>query len=605
MTAFGRALTAFVLLVLLFVAGGGLLSVRFFQDAQSQTQVETFRRLATGLGTNIESGLALGLPLEELPGLQGLLERTRRLAPSVSAITVYDVGGEVRFSTNPSDVGWKTQWPSGTALEQDAQIVLDREDELVVIQPIHGAFGENVGAVSLRVPQVQAREDNHVALMQLARNIVAIGCVALLVAGLTGLAEAWRRARRLGLLRASLIGALDGGAVPDWLDPLSRRIMALRARTEGEVIPVAAERPATSVAPLRELARARSLRLGVALLTILAAAGGALVWTVYQQMERSVPPLITERARLTGYSIVGQIERALSFGIPFDRLVGVEPLLAAAVEAEDGFIRAEVAAPDGRVLYSYTDPHMPDQVENAERFSLAIVAGGRNVGSLKVARTRDVTGSMLLPLLRNLALLALAILLIGLEAVALGLMRLGNLSLAAVYRVAALAGAGDFRFLAAPGPDDDAISVVAAVNAVIRWARGQMGLEGEGERLAVRDLPQRRRLCLFGLCVGLVPLSLSSWQMLAAGRSDQTPFLLLALVPGIAAALLLLRGLWGVLPWWELARTLLLAMLAGAILCLCLGPTLGPQGLALLGVGLGLLGGLPLLAARDRTTGAA
>ncbi len=602
MTAFGRALIAFVILILLFVAGGGWLSIRFFQDIQAQSRTEIYRRLAVELGGNIESSLAIGLPLQDLASLQGILNDSRARAPSVATISVYDVAGIVRFGTNQGNVGQQTGWPSGAALDSGDLRTLMQGDELVVIQPVRGAFGEAAGAVALRVPQARALEERRLSVVRLTRDTVIIGCIAVLAAALAATAEAWRRSRRLDILRSALMGLLEGErpSSPPLLVNIADRIALLQSGPSEAPAPAAAE-AAIRDATMAQLARDRALRLGAIMVLILSAAAGSLIWTVYAQVERTVPSLVAEQARLAGHGVAAQIERALSYGIPIDRLVGLDVLLSRTVADNKGFERLEVTSPEGRVLYSSdaTKAIAP----GTEQFALPIGRAGDGAGNLVVTRRAALPGDMMMPLLRDLAWLTLALLIIGLEAVALGLLRLGNLSLASAYRVMGMAGAGDFRFLASTSADDDATGVVAAINAVTRWACRRQG-GALAQRVVMDDRPHRKRLCLFGSCLALtlwVCALLHSRGMPGGLPVEWMPPVML----GTAAILYQIWSLrqvrWGVL---TVLRTVLLAVLAGICLGLGFGEGMTLGGQMVLGAVIALPGAILLLGRSRRTAGA-
>ncbi|MCX7272772.1 MAG: hypothetical protein NTV19_06160 [Burkholderiales bacterium] len=139
-----------------------------------------------------EYRLALGLTLDQLDGLQLLLERERASAPSIVSIDVFAASGALAYSTDRSAVGTDVApaWVARIGMPEQWQI--DAPSERVVGTRLENDLGEAVGgvAVTLAKPVGPSAVLDLVSMAPLRahgwRVALAAGCV--LLAGLCALA---------------------------------------------------------------------------------------------------------------------------------------------------------------------------------------------------------------------------------------------------------------------------------------------------------------------------------------------------------------------------------------------------------------------------------
>jgi len=121
------------------------------RSQHAEVQTERFLQVARDLVLPLEAALALGLPLQQIPRFQDLLEREQTLAGALS-IEVYDTQGRILFGTDRSfigdlvaahwlDVVYQAPLPFWSAVDPDAN---------VLGLPIKNSFGTEVGTLALR-----------------------------------------------------------------------------------------------------------------------------------------------------------------------------------------------------------------------------------------------------------------------------------------------------------------------------------------------------------------------------------------------------------------------------------------------------------------------
>lgn len=89
-----------------------------------------------------------------------------------------------------------------------------------------------------------------------------------------------------------------------------------------------------------------------------------LIWGVTQDVfEQGMAPELDRKAAVVGHDLADQLERAVGYGIPVDRLVGVEDFFAPVLQANEELRYLAVTDAEGRVLFlsgaeaSELEPH--------------------------------------------------------------------------------------------------------------------------------------------------------------------------------------------------------------------------------------------------------
>lgn len=117
---------------------------------------ERFRHSAQTLRLWVEGALSLGLPLEQLPRVQSMLEAERAAAPGTLSIELFDRHGRVLFGTDRSFVGdlvSENLLNSATAAGSAAWHVQE-DDAPVAGAPVVNGFGVVVGQVAVHYAPV-------------------------------------------------------------------------------------------------------------------------------------------------------------------------------------------------------------------------------------------------------------------------------------------------------------------------------------------------------------------------------------------------------------------------------------------------------------------
>lgn len=111
-------------------AGAGFLAVRAFTAKHINT-------LPYGYGIKIKKAVTVNAPSERLFSYWRNLENLPRLFENVLSVKVLD----------PTRSHWTLRVPSGVTLEWDAEIIVDRENEMIGWRSLDGADLDNAGSV--------------------------------------------------------------------------------------------------------------------------------------------------------------------------------------------------------------------------------------------------------------------------------------------------------------------------------------------------------------------------------------------------------------------------------------------------------------------------
>lgn len=236
---------------------------------------------------------------------------------------------------------------------------------------------------------------------------------------------------------------------------------------------------------------------------ILMAAGSLILGALCVSISagwRMADSLTVQRAevdRQIGRSIIAVIQKALTHGVPFDRLADAERYLDSIKQAHASMQYLIVSDLQGKVLYSssltqikdrpqlersivaWSKADAPASVGNYTNIAFPIVFQGHAVGLLHVGQP----GSMVRKLLWDIAYDVFTVLIVA-SIVAIGLMRLllslsVSIPLRALHEILSDIGSGDFRrylprdFFGGIGEINRRINgVVADLNAAVERLRG-------------------------------------------------------------------------------------------------------------------------------------
>lgn len=175
-----------VALVVSFFAVGMAAFLNYFKYKSTIGGIAKTRVLLVGRGieSSVQASLGLGMQFAELSQLNQLMERERTSDRLVRGIDVFDVAGNILYSTEPQRVGEKVpnQWvDTGERSKANEWSVEDAEEYLAGIS-VRNAFNLTVGYIGLRyareeVDQAAKKAGKEILLAALA-SFVGIALVA-------------------------------------------------------------------------------------------------------------------------------------------------------------------------------------------------------------------------------------------------------------------------------------------------------------------------------------------------------------------------------------------------------------------------------------------
>lgn len=148
---FGLVLRLWLAVMVVAAVVAGLIaevSGSHLRDRQEALRHDRFLHTARDLKIPLEGAVALGLPLEQAPRVQDMLEREHAAAGTLS-IEVFDPQGRILFGTDRSFLGdlVTERWLERAGAEPWAA---EDPDALVIGVPILNGFGGVVGTVAVR-----------------------------------------------------------------------------------------------------------------------------------------------------------------------------------------------------------------------------------------------------------------------------------------------------------------------------------------------------------------------------------------------------------------------------------------------------------------------
>ncbi|HLS68287.1 MAG TPA: hypothetical protein VK035_03015 [Kiloniellales bacterium] len=172
-----------------------------FRSLQEEVERSRFMVLALDIKATAERGLALGLDLEQMNNLAGILERLRAEHPDILSLQIISSQGDRLHATGSTPV----EQPLGKLLERlepqatsesGRAIELPGEAAFGFALPLVNSFGQAVGAVVLHYDRAASDAATRAVTLEQLR----FGILVLLLAGVAALALA--RIQLRGLTRS-------------------------------------------------------------------------------------------------------------------------------------------------------------------------------------------------------------------------------------------------------------------------------------------------------------------------------------------------------------------------------------------------------------------
>lgn len=151
---FGLVLRLWLAVMLVAVGAAAVIAevgAKHLRDRQEALRHDRFLHTARDLRIPLEGAVALGLPLEQAPRVQDMLEREQAVAGTLS-IEVFDPQGRILFGTDRSFLGdlVADRWMDAAHTAQAAPWTAEDPDARVIGVPILNGFGAVVGTVVVR-----------------------------------------------------------------------------------------------------------------------------------------------------------------------------------------------------------------------------------------------------------------------------------------------------------------------------------------------------------------------------------------------------------------------------------------------------------------------
>lgn len=136
-----------------------------------------------------ESALGLGLPLDQLPGVDRAMQSHVQRDPEILSIEFFNEDGVVLYATDESlrgdlvSEGWMSAWES----ERARVLVRDEVDAHVVGARVRDSLGQLVGVLALRYSRVPIDRAVETLAWQLVWVCIGAAAVFMLIGGVLGM----------------------------------------------------------------------------------------------------------------------------------------------------------------------------------------------------------------------------------------------------------------------------------------------------------------------------------------------------------------------------------------------------------------------------------
>lgn len=205
------------------------------------------------------------------------------------------------------------------------------------------------------------------------------------------------------------------------------------------------------------------------------------------EFERGMIPELDKKAAAIGRDVAAQVSRAVGYGIPVDRLVGMDEFFAPALQANPEIRYLAVTDTTGRVLFikgaaaAELEPHYRGGIPEGSKasigpyldLSLPVTARGETAGHVHVGFARNYVGTLLGDILADVLVVAVAALIVAFEILLFVVFFNVSGPLKLVRTVVDRAVEGDFTVMPGGRSGDEVGSFVATVQKALRRLDGQ------------------------------------------------------------------------------------------------------------------------------------
>ncbi|MGE5504601.1 MAG: MFS transporter [Actinomycetota bacterium] len=214
-----------------------------------------------------------------------------------------------------------------------------------------------------------------------------------------------------------------------------------------------------------------------------------LMWSSLGEFRQAFVPEMDKKAETVGRDLAASIERAVGYGIPIDRLVGVEEFFTPVIAANPEIRYLAVSDRDGKLLFlkggdavalqpHYSTADFDTEMEHGRKASiehyidraLPVLVKGNRVGQVHVGMDEDYITGRLLDIVADVVIVMVVALLVSFELLLFvvtfnitGPMKLVGVVVDKVRR-------GDFTHIAGVVSEDEVGRFVGAFNSAIRHA---------------------------------------------------------------------------------------------------------------------------------------
>ena len=147
-----RAATTIVFILSIAVALTGILSLYQLRSFANEFLSDKMVLVLGSVRDSMETSLALGLPLNALPGINRAVQATLERDPQILSVEFFDADGNILYSSDETLLGdlvseeWALEWDVG----EGQHWTRDERDAKVVGLRVRDALGIEVGSLALR-----------------------------------------------------------------------------------------------------------------------------------------------------------------------------------------------------------------------------------------------------------------------------------------------------------------------------------------------------------------------------------------------------------------------------------------------------------------------
>lgn len=409
-----------------------------FNQIRAELERERFAILAERVAAPFEAAARIGLPLSSVRNAGALLERARQLDQAIEAIFVLGPQGEVLRSIGvPQEDAMATQFLAAAPQHVGESWFLEFPQGYHSGLWFLDATGRPVGGVAIHFSGQESRSASWAMAGQLVTSglFFALAMVPVLWAMLrlalrrrTAAFEVFERDLLAFETEGWRANRHAGAATSDATTPFRALLAAAEARYQ-HAAKVATSDPDTTPGPSVQAGAlpVAGFRAPVVLATglVLTAAIGLFSILTINAFNSAITPDLESRTQLIGGLIRGELQRALDLGVPIAGLGGLTSYLVETLADFPEIARIALIGSGGDII-AQTEPALAGAGHegaeatgvlgiSAKVTELPVLVGSEFAGLIRLEGNPQFFQTRLRDVILDVAVLALAMMLVGLE----------------------------------------------------------------------------------------------------------------------------------------------------------------------------------------------